>query len=92
VLPGVAIPHVGSHTRRDHGPRSDLDLVAIVSTSDRPFIERAGEWDLRGLQVPGDLLAYTVEVTPASVRRRPLRADARGGDDEDDRIARMLMP
>lgn len=57
----VAIGYFGSYARRDFGPGSDLDLVAIVATSDRPFIERASEWDLNGLPVPADLLVYTVE-------------------------------
>jgi uncharacterized protein len=55
----AAIGYFGSYARRDHGPGSDLDLVAIVSTSARPFIERACEWDLRGIPVPADLLVYT---------------------------------
>lgn len=57
----VAVGYFGSYARRDYGPGSDLDLVAIVATSDRSFIERASEWDLNGLPVPADLLVYTVE-------------------------------
>ena len=57
----VAVGYFGSYARRDYGPGSDLDLVAIVSESDRPFIERASEWDLDGIPVPADLLVYTVE-------------------------------
>ena len=66
----VAIGYFGSYARRDHGPGSDVDLIAIVSESDRPFIERASEWDLNGLPVPADLLVYTVEEW------RRLQADA----------------
>jgi len=57
----VAIGYFGSYARRAYGPGSDLDLVAIVSESERPFIERASEWDLDGIPVPADLLVYTVE-------------------------------
>ena len=57
----VAIGYFGSYARRDHGPGSDLDFVAIVSSSDRTFAERAADWDLAGLPVPGDLLVYTTE-------------------------------
>jgi hypothetical protein len=56
----LAIGYFGSYARRDYGPGSDLDLIAIVATSTRPFIERAGEWDLHGIPVPTDLLVYTL--------------------------------
>lgn len=60
--PGTrAIGYFGSYARCDHGPGSDLDLVVIVAASDRPFIERGGDWDLRGLPVPADLLVYTAD-------------------------------
>jgi hypothetical protein len=57
----VAIGYFGSYARRDHGPGSDLDLIAIVEKSGRPFIERASEWDLHGIPVPTDLLVYTID-------------------------------
>ena len=55
----LAIGYFGSYARRDHGPGSDLDLVAIVSASDRPFVEPAAAWDLQGLPVPADLIIST---------------------------------
>jgi predicted nucleotidyltransferase len=60
--PGTrAIGYFGSYARCNPGPGSDLDLVVIVADSDRPFIERAVEWDLQGLPVPADLLVYTAD-------------------------------
>jgi hypothetical protein len=38
---------------------SDLDIVIVVTKSERPFERRATEWDLGGLAVPADLLVYT---------------------------------
>ncbi|WP_297527227.1 nucleotidyltransferase domain-containing protein [Thiohalobacter sp.] len=50
----------GSFARRtDWGVGSDLDLVAVVAESDRPFAERARDWDLTSLPVPAELLVYT---------------------------------
>lgn len=56
----VAIGYFGSCARREHGPSSDLDLVAIVWSSGHPFVERASDWDVGGLPVPAQLLVYTV--------------------------------
>jgi hypothetical protein len=39
---------------------SDVDLVAVVTASDRPFIERAGAFDTTALPAPADLLVYTL--------------------------------
>ena len=55
----LAIGCFGSYARRDSGPGSDLDLVAIVRASDRPFVERGSDWELRGLPVPAEILVYT---------------------------------
>ncbi len=49
----------GSYARGDWGVGSDLDLLAIVSRTDRPFQERALDFELEGLPVPADLLVYT---------------------------------
>lgn len=49
----------GSFTRGDWGVGSDLDLVAVVSSAERPFLERARDWDLTELPVPAELLVYT---------------------------------
>lgn len=49
----------GSYARGDDGVGSDLDLVAVVSTSSEPFLRRALAWDLSALPVPAELLVYT---------------------------------
>ena len=51
----------GSFARGDWGVGSDLDLVALVERSDKPFERRSVDWDLTGLPVPADLLVYTRE-------------------------------
>ena len=57
----VAIGYFGSYARREHGPGSDIDLVAIVWSSGHPFVERASDWDVGELPVPAELLVYTAE-------------------------------
>jgi hypothetical protein len=51
----------GSFARGDWGMGSDLDLVAVVDSCDKPFERRSVDWDLGGLPVPADLLVYTRE-------------------------------
>lgn len=53
------IGYVGSYARGDWGPGSDLDLVVVLDSSDRPFEHRARDWDVTGLPVPADVLVYT---------------------------------
>ncbi len=50
----------GSANRADRwGVGSDLDLVVVVTASDRPFVERAAAFDSTMLPVPADVLVYT---------------------------------
>jgi len=49
----------GSYARGDWGMGSDLDLVAVVERSDKPFERRSVDWDLNPLPVPAELLIYT---------------------------------
>ncbi len=49
----------GSYARGDWGVGSDLDLVVIVSQSDKSFIERGADFDATSLPVPADVLVYT---------------------------------
>lgn len=51
--------YFGSYATGDWGVGSDLDLVAIVAASDRPFHERGRDWDLTDLPVPAEILVYT---------------------------------
>jgi predicted nucleotidyltransferase len=60
----------GSYARGDWGVGSDLDLVAVVSESRRPFAERALEFDLGGLPVPAELLVYSDAEWRALLERR----------------------
>lgn len=51
---------------------SDLDPVAVVTYSARPFAERPLDFDLTGLPVPGELIVYT-EAEWHAMRSRPSR-------------------
>lgn len=77
--PGVRrIGYLGSYARDEAGPGSDVDLVVLVERSDRPFIERAAEWDTTRLPVPADLMVYTVEEWARMLeegRRFPMEAE-----------------
>jgi predicted nucleotidyltransferase len=57
----VRIGLFGSYVRGDWGVGSDLDLIAVVDSSDVPFERRALSFDLLGLPVPADLLVYTLQ-------------------------------
>ncbi len=50
----------GSYARGDWGVGSDLDIVLVLTDSDRAFIERPLDWDLTEIPVPVDLLVYTI--------------------------------
>lgn len=50
----------GSYARGDWGVGGDLDLVAVVDTSDQPYERRALSFDLLEFPVPAELLVYTV--------------------------------
>ena len=51
--------YFGSYARGNWGVGSDLDLVAIVSTSELPFERRPTTWKVENLPVPAELLVYT---------------------------------
>ncbi len=51
--------YFGSYARGNWGVGSDLDLIALVSHSERPFEQRAMDWDLARLPVPAEILVYT---------------------------------
>lgn len=53
--------YFGSRARGEAGVGSDLDLVAIVAASDRPFVGRARDWPTEKLPVPTEILVYTSE-------------------------------
>lgn len=51
--------YFGSYAKGTWGVGSDVDLVAVVAGSARPFAERALDFDLRDLPVPAELIVYT---------------------------------
>lgn len=57
----VNIGYFGSYAREKWGVGSDIDLVIIVSTSNKPFLSRPLEFDATSLPVPADILVYTEE-------------------------------
>jgi predicted nucleotidyltransferase len=55
----LKVGYFGSYARGDWGVGSDLDIVAVVATSNKSFTERLPEWDITALPVPTDILVYT---------------------------------
>lgn len=53
--------YFGSYARGDWGVGSDVDIIVLVSGSDRPFSERAAAFSREGLPVPADILVYTAQ-------------------------------
>lgn len=56
----IALGYFGSYARGEAGFGSDLDLIAVVGTDDRPAMERSRDWHTEALPVPTDLLVFTV--------------------------------
>ena len=55
----LRLGYFGSYARGDAGVGSDLDLVAVVESSDADFHRRALAWNLADLPVPAEILVYT---------------------------------
>lgn len=55
----VAIGYFGSYATGTWGVGSDIDLVAVVESSNAPFETRSVAWDTTTLPVPAQLLVYT---------------------------------
>ena len=55
----ISLGYFGSYARGESGVGSDLDLVAVVDSSSRPFDRRALDWALGDLPVPAEILIYT---------------------------------
>ena len=66
------LAYFGSYARGDWGVGSDLDIVAIVASTDEPFHRRSVAWDLNTLPVPAEILVYT-EVEWDSLHATPTR-------------------
>ncbi len=56
----LRLGYFGSYARGDWGVGSDLDLIALVTDSSRPFQDRPLDWDLASLPVPAEILVYTL--------------------------------
>lgn len=68
----LRLGYFGSYARGDWGVGSDVDLVAVVARSERPWLERGLDWNTLPLPVPADLLVYTQrEWDDALVRGEP---------------------
>lgn len=55
----LRLGYFGSYARGDWGVGSDVDVVVIVASAERPFAERSLDWDASTLPVPADVLVYT---------------------------------
>lgn len=55
----LRVGYFGSYARGNWGVGSDIDIIIIVESSEKPFITRAAEFDTTRLPVPSDLLVYT---------------------------------
>jgi len=64
----LRIGYFGSYARGDWGVGSDLDVVIVVSHSNRPFVGRACAWDATELPVPADVLVYTEKELEGRMR------------------------
>lgn len=56
----IALGYFGSYARGEARFGSDLDLIAVVRTDNRPSMERSRDWRTETLPVPADLLVFTV--------------------------------
>ena len=65
----ILLGYFGSYARDDAGVGSDLDIVAVLQSEDRPFERRAVSWDTSALPVPADLLIYTFEEWQSLLQR-----------------------
>jgi hypothetical protein len=61
--------YFGSYATGNWGVGSDLDLVAVVEASPRPFAERGRDWDVTALPVPAEILVYTRDEWDAVLAR-----------------------
>ncbi|MCS6787566.1 MAG: nucleotidyltransferase domain-containing protein [Thiobacillaceae bacterium] len=67
----VHLGYFGSYARGDWGVGSDVDLLAVVAYSARPFAERVLDFDLSGLPVPAELLVYSAQEWQSLPRVQP---------------------
>jgi len=70
------IGYMGSYARGESGVGSDLDVIIVLTRSERPFEKRSCEWDLTALPVSADLLVYTAAEWEAVTARGGRFAEA----------------
>jgi predicted nucleotidyltransferase len=57
----LKIGYFGSYARGDWGVGSDLDLIIIMESSERPFQKRSLKWNFTEFPVQTDVFVYTKE-------------------------------
>lgn len=57
----LMIGYRGSYAEGTWGVGSDVDVVIVVESAERSFLERGREFDATDLPVPADLLVYTAD-------------------------------
>ncbi len=68
--------YFGSYARGDWGVGSDLDIVAVVVTSEEPFDRRALRWDHENRGARLRQRRRSRDPTPADYRKKQRWADA----------------
>ncbi len=66
----VSLGYMGSYARGDWGVGSDVDLVIIVTDTDKPKDRRTVDWPTEELPVPADTFVFTVAEWEALRTRR----------------------
>lgn len=69
----MKVGYTGSYAQGTWGFGSDIDLVIVVDTTVKSFLERGREIDVTSLPVPADVLIYTADEW-AQVKKRKLGA------------------
>jgi predicted nucleotidyltransferase len=65
----LGIGYFGSYATQQSGVGSDLDIVIVVEKSERPFWERALEFDALSLPIPAEVVVYTLEEWQAAANK-----------------------
>ena len=55
----LRVGYFGSYAKNDWGVGSDLDIIVVVTQSNKPFWHRSLEFDLTNLPIPSEILVYT---------------------------------
>lgn len=66
----VSLGYMGSYARGDWGVGSDVDLVIIVTSSDKPKDRRPVDWPTEELPVPADTFVFTISEWESLQKRR----------------------